>query len=73
MKKDADSRSLLMLPHEKKVAQELIFHYVLLAGGRPYLNDFELECLSSKIIFQSEIEFSTFFAWFALFQVHVHQ
>ena len=38
-----------------------------------HLNDFELECLSSKIIFQSKIEFATLFAWFSLVQIHVHQ
>ncbi len=38
-----------------------------------YLNDFELESLSCKVILQSEIQLATFFTGFTLLQVHVHQ
>ena len=38
-----------------------------------YLNDFELQCLSCKIVFQPEIQFATFFARFTLVQIHIHK
>lgn len=38
-----------------------------------YLNYFELECLSGKIVLQSKVEFATFFTWLTLIHIHIHK